>query len=90
MLPLSYQGITLHERKERAKIALERVWLKDKIVSKPNELSWWQQQRVAIARAIVTNPSIILADEPTGALDSKTGSEVMQILTSLHQEGEKQ
>lgn len=87
MLPLSYQGISLAERKERAQKALTRVGLADKFASKPNELSWGQQQRVSIARAIVVNPAIILADEPTGALDSKTGEEVMQILASLHREG---
>lgn len=87
MLPLSYQGISLAERKERAQKALARVGLADKFASKPNELSGGQQQRVSIARAIVVNPAIILADEPTWALDSKTGEEVMQILASLHQEG---
>lgn len=86
-LPLSYQGIWSEERLSRAIQALEKVWLGDKIYNKPNELSGGQQQRVAIARAIVTNPSVILADEPTGALDTKTGIEVMNILTKLHQEG---
>lgn len=86
MLPLSYQWVGLEERKKRAMDALSRVWLSEKNASKPNELSWWQQQRVAIARAIVANPAIILADEPTGALDSKTGTEVMNILTWLHKE----
>ena len=86
-LPLSYQGISGSERKIRAIEALKRVGLWDKIYNKPNELSGWQQQRVAIARAIVANPSVILADEPTGALDSKTWSEIMQILSELHEEG---
>lgn len=86
-LPLSYQGIWSEERLLRATQALEKVWLGDKLYNKPNELSGGQQQRVAIARAIVTNPSVILADEPTGALDTKTGIEVMNILTKLHQEG---
>ena len=87
MLPLSYQGIGLSERRKKATEALRKVWLGDKLESKPNELSWWQQQRVAIARAIVSNPAIILADEPTGALDSKTWKEVMEILQWLHKEG---
>jgi len=87
MLPLSYQWISYSERKKRATEALISVWLSEKIMNKPNELSGWQQQRVAIARAVVTNPSIILADEPTGALDSKTGEEVMHILKSLHEQG---
>lgn len=87
MLPLSYQWISIGERKQRATEALIRVWLAEKLASKPNELSWWQQQRVAIARAVVANPSIILADEPTWALDSKTGKEVMELLTWLHKDG---
>ena len=86
-LPLSYQGISGSERKIRAIEALKRVGLWDKIYNKPNELSGWQQQRIAIARAIVANPSVILADEPTGALDSKTWGEIMQILSELHEEG---
>lgn len=85
-LPLSYQWYSRSERNQRAKEALIRVGLEQKIYNKPNELSGWQQQRVSIARAIVTNPSVILADEPTGALDSKTGVEVMHLLSSLHQE----
>ena len=86
MLPLSYQWIPLWERKKRAIEALTRVGLQEKLASKPNELSGWQQQRIAIARAIVANPSIILADEPTGALDTKTWWEVMDILTWLNKE----
>ena len=86
MLPLAYQGIDLKIRKERAKQALIRVWLDDKIYNKPNELSGWQQQRVAIARALVIDPAIILADEPTWALDTTTGNEVMNIISELHKE----
>lgn len=87
MLPLSYQGLSYQEREARAIEALKKVGLDHKIHSKPNELSWGQQQRVAIARAIATNPSLILADEPTGALDSKTGIEVLNIFTELNNEG---
>ena len=86
-LPLMYQGVKRFKQKEKAKEALEKVGLADKMNNNPNELSGGQQQRVAIARAIVTNPSIILADEPTGALDSKTGEDVMQTLVKLHQQG---
>ena len=87
MLPLSYEGFPAEEKREKALKALEKVGLSAKIESKPNELSGGQQQRVAIARAIVTNPTLILADEPTGALDSKTGREVLEIFGSLNQEG---
>lgn len=87
MLPLAYQWVPKAERIERATKALEKVWLWHRIDNKPNEMSWWEQQRVSIARALVINPSIILADEPTGALDSKTGNEVMDMITALHQEG---
>ncbi len=87
MLPLSYQWIPNQERKERAIKALEKVGLGHRINNKPNEMSGWEQQRVAIARALVINPSIIMADEPTWALDSKTGNEIMEIITSLHNEG---
>ena len=86
MLPLSYQWVHKTISEERAKAALIRVWLEDKILNKPNELSWWQQQRIAIARAIVINPSIILADEPTWALDTKTGQDIMKLLTELNNE----
>lgn len=86
-LPLGYQGIPKSERDDRAYAALKKVGLEDKINNLPTELSWGQQQRVAIARAIVTNPSLILADEPTGALDSATGEEVMELLTELNKEG---
>lgn len=87
MLPLSYQWVAQEEQKKRAIEALKKVGLGEKIESKPNELSGGQQQRVAIARAIVTNPSIILADEPTGALDTKTGADVLNIFAALNKEG---
>jgi len=87
MLPLSYQWVAEEEKKKRAIEALKKVGLEEKIESKPNELSGGQQQRVAIARAIVTNPSIILADEPTGALDTKTGADVLDIFAALNKEG---
>lgn len=86
-LPLIYQGIKPKEVRERAIEALDNVGLKDRMHHKPNELSGGQQQRVAIARALVTKPPVILADEPTGALDSKTGIEVMGILKDLHAKG---
>jgi putative ABC transport system ATP-binding protein len=86
-LPLIYSRIKEQERKERATKALTSVGLQEKINSKPNQLSGGQQQRVAIARALVTNPEIILADEPTGNLDSKTGREVMDIFKELNKQG---
>lgn len=86
-LPLIYQNISAKERHERAKKALENVGLGKRIHHKPTELSGGQQQRVAIARALVTNPPIILADEPTGNLDSKSGKEVMEIFKELHANG---
>lgn len=86
-LPLIYQGVKEKERIERSKVALEKVGLKDRMKHLPRELSGGQKQRVALARAIVTSPSIILADEPTGALDSKTGEEVMNLFHALHSEG---
>ena len=87
MLPLDYQGMPMREKERLAKKALDRVGLSSKYESKPTELSGGQQQRVSIARAIVGSPSVILADEPTGALDSKTGHEVLDIFHSLNDEG---
>lgn len=87
IMPLIYQGVEKKERTERALEALRKVGIADKIANFPNEMSGGQQQRVSIARALVTNPSIILADEPTGALDSKTGVEIMELLTELNNEG---
>jgi len=86
-LPLIYANVPASERKERARLALESVGLGDRIHHKPNELSGGQRQRVAIARALVNNPSIILADEPTGNLDSKAGEELMQLFEELHRKG---
>ena len=86
-LPLLYAGVNDSEQKERALRSLDRVGLKDKAKNFPSQLSGGQQQRASIARALAGNPSVILADEPTGALDSKTGREVMQFLQELHREG---
>ena len=86
-LPLIYADISTKERKRRAKEMLQRVGLSDRMGHYPNQLSGGQQQRVAIARALVGNPSILLADEPTGALDQKTGKQVMQLFQSLNDEG---
>src|ERR1700726_1168212 len=86
-LPLIYNGTPSEERIEKAKKALERVDLVDRMHHKPNELSGGQRQRVAIARALVNSPSIVLADEPTGNLDSKTGDEIMTLFRNLHQQG---
>lgn len=86
-LPLIYSGTSAQERRERALKSLERVNLSDRMEHKPSELSGGQKQRVAIARALVTKPGILLADEPTGALDSKTGIEIMRLFEDLHREG---
>jgi len=86
-LPLIYQGLPISERKKRVTESLEKVGLGNRMAHKPTELSGGQQQRVAIARALSTRPTLILADEPTGNLDSKSGKEIMSILLELHAEG---
>jgi len=86
-LPLVYAGVSPRERTRRAKEMLERVGLKDRMYHHQNQLSGGQQQRVAIARALATNPTLLLADEPTGALDQTTGEQVMELFRELHDEG---
>ncbi|WP_061321006.1 ABC transporter ATP-binding protein [Clostridium botulinum] len=86
-LPMVYAGVPLKERKERALSALERVGLIERINHRPNEISGGQKQRVAIARAIVNNPSVIMADEPTGNLDTKSSLDIMRIFENLNEEG---
>lgn len=86
-LPLIYAGVSPNERRKKAKEILEKVRLGDKLSNLPTQLSGGQQQRVAIARSVVTEPSILLADEPTGALDQKTGAEIMKLFSELNKEG---
>ena len=87
LLPMIYAGVDPIEREERAKNALEKVGLSKRVNNRPNQLSGGQQQRVAIARAIINNPALLLADEPTGALDSKTTEDVLDLFDKLHQSG---
>ena len=87
LLPMIYAGVNPKEREERAKNALDKVGLSERVNNRPNQLSGGQQQRVAIARAIINNPALLLADEPTGALDSKTTEDVLDLFDKLHQSG---
>tara|TARA_Y100000991_G_scaffold168627_1_gene130384 strand:- start:18 stop:704 length:687 start_codon:yes stop_codon:yes gene_type:complete len=87
LLPMIYAGVNPAEREERAKNALNKVGLSERINNRPNQLSGGQQQRVAIARAIINNPALLLADEPTGALDSKTTEDVLDLFDKLHETG---
>ena len=87
MLPMVYAGIPKPQRRRRAEEALTRVGLGDRLLNRPNQLSGGQQQRVAIARALVNRPALVLADEPTGALDTQTSHEVMELLSDLNRQG---
>ena len=87
MLPMIYAGVPAEERRSRAREALERVGLAQRLENRPNQLSGGQQQRVAIARAIINRPALLLADEPTGALDSQTTAEVLDLFDDLHRQG---
>jgi putative ABC transport system ATP-binding protein len=87
MLPMIYADVSRSERIQSATVALEKIGLGDRLTNRPSQLSGGQQQRVAIARALVNHPALVLADEPTGALDSKTSHEIMNLLTELNQEG---
>lgn len=86
-LPLVYSGVSRKDREERAALVLERVGLQDRMQHKPNELSGGQRQRVAVARALVNNPNLLLADEPTGNLDTKTSHEIMALFEEIHDQG---